>query len=512
MRVWHCLTAAGVRFLVALKSWTGSGQAVAHGQDRANVESMSTHGRRVAIIGGGLAGLAAAAAAVDCGFDVELFEARRRLGGRAGSFADPESGQRVDHCQHVAMGCCTNWADFCRRTEIIDCFERHARLHFIGPDGRQCDFAAAALLPAPLHLLPALFRLKFLSLSERWGVARAVVRLARGERRATSDTIGEWLRGQGQSERALQRFWAPILTSALSESLDRASTAAARQVFRDGFLAHRRAYELEIPRAPLGEICDRRVAEWLGKRGVAIHLSTRVEGIEGTAENAVSIRLADKSERPFDFFVAAVPWGRVKSLLPAAMLDKIPGLESVDQIAPAPITAVHLWFDRPITALPHAVLVGRLGQWVFHRSGESGSGRSADYYQVVISASHGLKGRKREEVVAEVCSELGAIWPAARDAELLRWRMVTEPAAVFSMRPGVERLRPAQRTPIANLALAGDWTDTGWPATMEGAVRSGYLAVEAILAAAGESRRILVPGLTPGRLARRLMGFDEQTR
>jgi hypothetical protein len=159
-------------------------------------------------------------------------------------------------------------------------------------------------------------------------------------------------------------------------------------------------------------------------------------------------------------------------------------------------------------------------------------GVPAHYYQVVISASHGLKGRKRDEVVAEVCAELKAIWPAARDARLLHWRMVTEPAAVFSMRPGVERLRPAQRTPIANLALAGDWTDTGWPATMEGAVRSGYLAVEAILASlvsqgdsprptfgrcpaarklgqsrscAGEPRPILVPDLPQGRLARWLL-------
>jgi squalene-associated FAD-dependent desaturase len=487
-------------------------------------DSMYTHGRRVAIIGGGLAGLAAAAAAVDCGLEVEVFEARRRLGGRAGSFGDPHS--QIDHCQHVAMGCCTNWADFCRRTEIIDCFERHARLHFIGPDGRQCDFAAAAGLPAPLHLLPALFRLRFLSLGERWGVARAVIRLGKVPDTFSQGTIGQWLRGQGQSDWALQWFWAPILTSALGESLDRASTAAARHVFRDGFLAHRRAYELQIPRAPLGEIYDRRVAEWLGKRGVAIHLSTRVEGIEGTAENAVSIRLADKSERPFDFFVAAVPWGRIKSLLPAAMLDKFAAIEGVDQIVPAPITAVHLWFDRPITALPHAVLVGRLGQWVFNRGRQTihseiegrqvgadtastspgdSVGRSAHYYQVVVSASHGLKSNKREEVVAKVCRELRTIWPAAGDAELLRWQMVTEPAAVFSMQPGVERLRPAQRTPIANLALAGDWTDTGWPATMEGAVRSGYLAVEAILAAMGESRWIVVPGLAPGRLARWLL-------
>jgi squalene-associated FAD-dependent desaturase len=491
-------------------------------------ENAAMRGRRVAIIGGGLAGLAAAAAAVECGLEVELFEARRRLGGRAGSFVDPQSGELVDHCQHVAMACCTNWADFCRRTEIADCFERHATLHFIAPDGRQCDFAPARWLPAPLHLLPALLRLRFLSFAERCGIARAVLRLA-GEQGLTAKrcqepfpaerlaamenrspekvpdtvsqgTIGKWLRDQGQSDRAVQWFWAPILTSALGESLDRASVAAARQVFRDGFLSHRRAYELQIPRVPLGEIYDRRLAEWLAGHGVAIHRASRVARLEGTADRAAALVLADNTRREFDYVVAAVPWHRVKSLLPAAMLDHIPRLEGVERISPAPITAVHLWFDRPIMALPHAVLVGRLGQWVFNRTEET-----IPYYQVVISASHGLKGKRREEIVAEVRRELGKIWPAARDAKLLRWRVITEPAAVFAMRPGIERLRPAQRTPIANLALAGDWTDTGWPATMEGAVRSGYLAVEAILAAEGEPRQIVVPGLVPGGLARWLL-------
>jgi uncharacterized protein with NAD-binding domain and iron-sulfur cluster len=191
------------------------------------------------------------------------------------------------------------------------------------------------------------------------------------------------------------------------------------------------------------------------------------------------------------------------------MLAAMPALQAVAEIRPAPITAVHLWFDRPITALPHAVLVGRLAQWVFNPgrcSVSPGASEPWHYHQVVISASHKLSGRSREDVMTRVRRDLEAIWPEARKARLLHWRLVTRPAAVFSCRPGLDRLRPAQQTPLANLMLAGDWTATGWPATMEGAVRSGYLAVEAVLRRLGKADPVLAPGLPAGRMARWLLG------
>ena len=186
----------------------------------------------LAIVGGGLAGLAAAAVAAEQGFRVEVFESRGRLGGRAGSFLDRPSGEWVDHCQHVSMGCCVNLADFCRRTGIDESFARYRRLHFLTAGGRQHSFSAATLLPAPLHLATGLLRLGYLSLPERWRIATGLVRLAR---KAAPDedcqTVGRWLRRQGQSERAIEGFWSPVLVSALSETLDRASLPAARKVF-----------------------------------------------------------------------------------------------------------------------------------------------------------------------------------------------------------------------------------------------------------------------------------------
>jgi len=473
-----------------------------------------SHNTTVAIVGGGLAGTAAAVAACEAGLRVELFERSRSLGGRAGSFRDGRTGLTVDFCQHVAMGCCTMLADFCRRIDAADCFRRDRRLHFFSPEGKRHDFAAAAWLPAPWHLLPGVLRSKYLTFGERWDIIRALRRLTR---RASDDrpeeTIGTWLRRHGQSQRAIDRFWSVVLVSALSETIDRASLSAARKVFLDGFLASRRAYELVVPTVPLSEIFDWRVRTALAKRNVAVHLGTPIRRIEGDARRATAIVLPDGTRRAFDFVIAAVPWHRVRSLFPEAMLAAMPALEHVGEIPPAPITAVHLWFDCPITRLPHAVLVGKLGQWMFQgnaadpkiASAEADSrppaermilytGKSIPQWscQVVISASHSLLGRRREDVVAEVCDELKSIWPGAGYARLLHWRVMTHPSAVFSCVPDLDRLRPPQQTPLENLMLAGDWTATGWPATMEGAVRSGYLAAEAVLHT--KPRPLVAPG------------------
>ncbi|MEE8450843.1 MAG: hydroxysqualene dehydroxylase HpnE [Thermoguttaceae bacterium] len=469
-------------------------------------------GPSVAIVGGGLAGMAAAVAATEHGLRVELFERRKQLGGRAGSFHDPRIGRPIDYCQHVAMGCCTNLIDFCRRTGIDGSFQRHTDLHFFGPNGKRSDFVPAGWLPAPLHLFPALMRLGYLSLRERLGIARALSQLARDPVARDDDsgsTIGQWLRQHGQSDRALERFWSVVLVSALSETVDRASTAAARKVFVDGFVASREAYELEIPELPLSDLFDRRLGAWLTQHEVTVHRSTPIRQVDGDATRATGVILADATCRKFDFVVVAVPWHRIGRLLSEPLRAAMPNLSEVESIPSAAITAVHLWFDRPITELPHAVLVGKLSQWLFNGRRQDtilGSGERGHYYQVVISAAHNLNVRDRTKTVAKVREELAEVFPDARAAQLLHWRTTTQPAAVFSVRPGLDRVRPTQQTPVKNLALAGDWTATGWPATMEGAVRSGYLAIEAILRSQGKEQPVLAPDLPRSRLARLLFG------
>ncbi len=485
----------------------------------------------VAIIGGGVAGLAAAVAAVEQGFQVELFEQAPAPGGRAGSYHDTRADQLVDLSPHVAMGCCTNLLDFCRRTETADGFARYTTLHFFGPDGRRYDFTACRWLPAPLHLMPALRRLGYLTGRDRRTIGRTMLRLARHRAADAADapTMAQWLRRQEQPENAVRRFWSVVLESALGDTLEHVSVAAARKVFIDGFMATRGAYEVLVPRIPLGEIWQRAGA-WLTRRGAKLRMRTGIERLEVDGQGLLGVVLSDGLCRRFDHVVSAVSWKQLGRLLGPEVLKKIPRAEAGTCLESSPITAVHLWFDRPITDLPHAAFVGRLSQWVFQGSrhtpcavrpvaSATGSCRSQGLlangtgtlpatfqYTVVVSASHALAGRDSKDVLQEVLGDLRAIWPATSEAKLVHHRLLTQPGAVFSMRPGSETIRPAQQTPIAGLYLAGDWTATAWPATMEGAVRSGYLAIEALLAALGRPTPILAPDLKKGLLMRWIAG------
>ncbi|MBX9792439.1 MAG: hydroxysqualene dehydroxylase HpnE [Pirellulales bacterium] len=485
---------------------------------------------RVAIVGGGLAGLAAAVRLCEQGFAVELFETRRRLGGRATSFRDPESGDSVDHCQHVSMGCCTNLADFARRAGIADLFDHARVLHFLGPDGRRFEMAARRWLPAPIHLAPGLLGLSFLTLGERMAVACAMLKLARlpdGDS-PQAPTVAQWLAAERMPRAAIERFWAVVLTSALGESLDRASIKYARKVFVDGFMASAAGYVMEVPTAPLDLLYGVRLQNWLVERGVQVRVGMAIARLERSGSRIAAVVDRDGSRHAADLVVLALPWRRALEVLGPELLAEMPGVAAAAGIESAPITGVHLWFDRAITELPHAVLVGQpLSQWLFARGVANVAGTTAQhgdalldktavasrvgegdssghYYQVVISASRGLAGLPREEVLAAIVAELRSVFPAARGAQLLRGRVVTEQEAVFSVKPGTDRCRPPQQTTIANLVLAGDWTATGWPSTMEGAVRSGYLAAECVLAAAGRPQKLLVPDLPRSLLSRLL--------
>lgn len=442
----------------------------------------------VAVVGGGLAGMATAAALAGRGCRVELFERRKHLGGRASSFCDRRSGLWTDHCRHVALGCCTSFFGFCRRLGLANAFARHETLTFIGPDGRRHRFAPSRWLPAPLHLLPALWRLRFLSADERIGIGRALRRLARAPQpEDRGQVMATWLRWQGQSDRSIELFWKVVLVSALSESPDRIAVPVARKVFLDGMMASRGAHVMYLPTEPLHELFHRRGSRWLTGQGVALQLGVPAELVFATGGRAGGIVLDDGSRRAFDFVVLAVPWHKVRGLLPAALLARLPEMAPMRRFESAAITAVHLALDRPMTPLPHAVMPGRLSQWVFQ--GAAGEGWHG--YQVVISASHAHEGTTRDALIAQVHSELTAAFPRAAGAELLRARAVTHPAAVFAPLPGIEECRPNQVSAVDGLLFAGDWTATGWPATMESAVRSGNLAAEGVLRALGRPDAIL---------------------
>jgi squalene-associated FAD-dependent desaturase len=431
---------------------------------------------RVAIIGGGLAGLAAATALAPRGFEVILLESRSRLGGRAGSFTDTGTGQLVDACQHVSMGCCTQFARFCREVGIADLLQPQPCLYFMTPDRRFSRFQADPL-PAPFHLTRSFWGLHYLSTGEKLRIAWGLACLWRTP--ADSDPpFHDWLLTHRQTPRTVDRFWSTVLTSALNETPDRIGLRYARKVFVEAFLRHRHGFEVELPRVPLGQLYGDELLRRLEQHRVQLRLNCAAKSLQISANRVQALELRNGERLTADWHLAAVPFGRFLDLLPSAVVESDPWFQRLKRLETSPITSVHLWYDRPVMDLPHVVLVDCVGQWVFNR----GEVRPGEHYlQVVVSASRQFRGLGHEEVQRRIVAELAELFPAAVSSALRRARVVTEHEATFSAVPEVDRLRPAQTSPIQNLLVAGDWTATGWPATMEGAVRSGYLAAEAIL-------------------------------
>jgi squalene-associated FAD-dependent desaturase len=488
---------------------------------------------RVVIVGGGLAGLAAAAALVDRHLRITIVESRPRLGGRASSFNDPITGESVDNCQHVSMACCTNLADFCQRVGIDSLFRRERELVFLGPDGQISRFRPG-IWPAPFHLAGSFLAARFLSAGDKMRIAYGLAALAIERDERPGESFADWLLRHRQSRRSIDLFWAPVLVSALNERLEQMDVGHARKVFLDGFLRNRTGFQPEIPLVPLGELYGTRLASWLGDHDVTVRMTTGVSGIEVDDDCAVSgVVLRTGEMIRADFVVLAVPFDRVLSLIPGQIRERWPALDAVEALHAAPITGIHLWFDRTVCPFDHVVTPGRLIQWIFNHTaiqgrtgmpGPVGSRQTApaaddqpateqgQYLQLVVSASYDLLALDKVAIRDAALADLAKIWPVAREAQLLRWWVVTEHGATFAVRPCVDGLRPPQRTPIDGLFLAGDWTNTGWPATMEGAVRSGYLAAQGILAVLDRPTRLLRPGLKTGLLAGWLFGNgDDRT-
>src|SRR5262245_1372691 len=444
----------------------------------------------VAIVGGGLAGLAAAVALAQRGFAVSLYESRGRLGGRASSFNDTASGQLVDTCQHVSMGCCTNLAHFCRTVGIAEHLRTQKTLHFMTPDRRVSRFRADPL-PAPLHLARSFARLHHLSFGDKGRIAWGLACLRRAGDEDDPPFL-PWLLRHGQTRRTIDRFWGLVLVSALNEVPERIGLRYARKVFVDGFLRHRRGFEVELPAVPLGRLYGAELQDWLDRHGVRVALGTAARKLSVEAGTVRNIELRDGGLVRADWYVSAVPFDRLLGLLPEATAAGHAYFAGLRQLETSPITSVHVWYDRPVVSLPHVVLVDCVGQWVFNR-GEVAPGEF--YVQVVVSAARQFRSLNNAEVQSHVTAELARLFPAAVPEAVRRARVVTEHAATFSAVPGVDRWRPVQESPLRNLFVAGDWTATGWPATMEGAVRSGYLAAEALLRRLGRTEAPVQPDL-----------------
>lgn len=466
----------------------------------------------VIIVGGGLAGMSAAIGLHQKGFRVRILESRRRLGGRVGSFEDAVSDKSLDYCQHVGMACCTNLDWFLRELNIDSFWQRERVLHFFSSTGKHLPVQASAL-PAPLHLSGLLGRWPGISRRDRLQIAWGLWKLMRLKSVESLDEqlAIQWLRSIGQREEVIARFWSTILVSALGDQINRVTLGATRKVLIDGFAANREAYNLLVPRQPLSEIIGEHGGQSLEARGIQIEYGITIDHctwMEGRCQSVVS---REGTQFTADHFVFAVPWHRISRLI-----EEHCEVDSVSKLQSAPITGVHTWWDRSWLEPPHAILVDRLCQWVFkepienkslHRNNfDSATDRNEHYYQVVISGSRDLPKGDSNRILELVAEDLAAVFPEAARARLLRGRVVTDPNSVFSVSPGHQKSRfAADHFAKNNLWLAGDWTDTQWPATMEGAIRSGLIVANRLGESSINATSLHVADLPKGWLSRWLI-------
>ncbi len=461
--------------------------------------------RSVTVIGGGLAGLSAACALADAGYQVRLLEKRRYLGGRASSYEHPGTGEVIDNCQHVLLGNCVNLIDLYRRLDVSDAIRWFDRLTFVEPGGRR-SILAPSFLPAPFHDLPAFVRASAFSFSDKLAIGRGMSAFIAGLPKDSDENFAQWLKRHGQTRGAIERFWKPVLVSALNEDPEHMSVHYAGQVMRKSLLLSPGAGRMGVPRIPLSDLYSRAI-DYLQSRGGRVDLNSAPQSFAWDDETRQWTVDAQGESFTTDAVVLALAFEGLSKLMPA-----LPRNLEADQLGlnlecfeHSPITGIHLWFDREVSDLEHAILLDATIQWMFHKSRlqpEKRRGERGSYLELVVSASKSLVAMQRQEIVDLAVRELAQFFPRVAEAKLLKATVVKEVRATYSIRPQLDLLRPPSASPWPRIFLAGDWVATGWPATMESAVRSGYLAAEAVSRAAEEPARFLRPDLPATGLMR----------
>jgi len=461
--------------------------------------------KTITVVGGGLAGIAAACALADTGYRVHLLERRPYLGGRASSYEHPGTGEVIDNCQHVLIGRCTSLIDLYRRLGVLDAIRWYDRFTFLTPGGpdsaSQPSIIEPSRLPAPFHSTLAFLGAPAFALLDKLAIARGLAAFMPGLPPDTAENFAHWLGRHQQTRNAIERFWKPVLVSALNEDLDRISVHYAAKVFRESFLLSPESGRMGIPSIPLSELYGRAIG-YLRERGSEVSIRTSVESIAPTEKGWLTTASGQVFES--DAVILALSFEATAALLPilpqnAASQELAANLAQFEH---SPITGIHLWLDREVTDLDHAVLLDTTIQWMFNKSRLQPAHRDTQgsYLELVVSASRSLVPMARQPIIDLALSELSRFFPNLAQAKLLKAAVVKEVRATYSIRPLLDRIRPSSASPWPGIFLAGDWTATGWPATMEGAVRSGYLSAEAVARSWGESLAFLAPELPPSRL------------
>jgi squalene-associated FAD-dependent desaturase len=439
------------------------------------------------VVGGGIAGITAACELADAGLKVTLVEKRSFLGGRAYSYLDKRSGLEVDNGQHVFLGCCEEYIRLLKRLGVWHKahLQKRMRVRVIDKVWGESVLESEPL-PPPLHLLPSLLRFRSLSPTEKVRAAYAMARVRSLDEAARRDqdgvTFADWLRAQGQAENAIRGFWNLIVLPTLNGDVTTVSADLALMVFQEGFLRDRNGANVGWAKVGLTALLAEAAREHIESRGGEVSLGQGISKLRVQDGRAAVAGPGDEAE----FVVLALDPGSLLSSLPKPLRDE-PFFARINQIGTSPIVNVHLWYDRQVTDMEFAAFLNTPLQWVFNKSRLWGQEGDGQYLDISLSGAEEFAEMPTQEIIGLFGREVQSLFPAARTAELKRALVVKQRDATFAARPGVSRLRPGQRTPVDNLFLAGDWTDTGWPATMESAVRSGLMGARGVLQAAGRA-------------------------
>jgi zeta-carotene desaturase len=460
--------------------------------------------RDVVVVGAGAAGLAAAVALARDGARVTLLERRPFVGGRAYSYPHPALGETIDS-QHVVVGCCTNFLDLIGQAGAAGSIRWYDELCFLEPStgGRpRQSWIKPGGLPAPAHNALSFLRAPMLTLRDKAGIAAGLAHFLRGCPATDEESFAAWLRRTRQTSRAIRHFWEPVVAGALNDSFERCSTKYAGKVFHESFLRSPEAGRLGIPAAPLTEFFQP-VVDLARSLGVDVCANASVDAIMRTPDGRWKLRTRE-GEIESSAVILATGFRQTQDLIqsfaaPGAASDPVAQIP-FDKFVAAPITTIHLWLDREVTDLDHAVLLDTRIQWMFAKSRiRRWEPARGSYLELVISASWPEIDMPREQILASALREAELFFPSVREATLLKSAVLKEARATFSVVPGLDRDRPPQATAWPGLYVAGDWTATEWPSTMEGAVRSGRLAAGELL---GNRKRFLVPETPPTGLMR----------
>ena len=448
-------------------------------------ETRPANTAHVVVIGGGLAGMAAALTCSDAGARVTLLEKRGRLGGLTWSFT--HDGLVMDNGQHVFLRCCTAYLDFLDRIGSAGDVFLQPRLDVTVLRPRPGGQPQSAVLRrgpgrAPLHLAASLSRYSLVPPAQRALIGLAAIPLARldlEDPALDTQTFEAWLERHFQGQETIEALWDLICLPTVNLPAKEASLAMAAKVFQTGLLTDAAAADIGWSRLPLGVLHGERGLSALHKAGATVHLGTAAEKVENTPEGTFRVFTA-ASELQADAVVIALPHNLVEGVLPPEALRK--GMRP-SQLASSPIVNVHVHFDRQVMDLPFAAGLGTQAQWVFDRTVASGASRG-QYLAVSVSAADSCAAVASEQLASEMVASLRDLFPRARQAEVLGTFVTREHHATFRASPGSATHRAPQRTLIPGLAVAGAWTSTGWPPTMESAVRSGHAAARAALVGA----------------------------